>query len=83
MLSYILLIWNVVVLLMYFIDKKRSINDQWRIKEKTLMLSGLLLGGVGAFLGMYLFHHKTKHKWFSILMPISAVITIYVYLSIA
>jgi len=43
------------------------------------------MGGVGAFLGMIVFHHKTKHKKFTIGLPlcmISNFIIHYYYLSI-
>ncbi|MBE7070926.1 MAG: DUF1294 domain-containing protein, partial [Ruminococcaceae bacterium] len=31
-------------------------------------------GGLGAFLGMKLFRHKTKHTSFRILVPVSMII---------
>jgi len=69
------LVWNLIVFAAYGIDKKRAINDEWRIPEKTLLLASICFGGIGAFLGMYTFHHKTKHKSFQIIVPIAAIIT--------
>ncbi len=62
-LIFILLIWNLLVLTIYGLDKKRARSGSWRISEKTLLLESLLLGGLGAFLGGYVFHHKTR-KWY-------------------
>lgn len=60
---YLLLINGVGFLLMG-IDKRRAKRGAWRISEKSLFLSPLLGGTVGAILGMRVFHHKTKHWYF-------------------
>ena len=41
-----------------------------RIRERTLFLSALLGGGLGACLGMWTFRHKTKHWEFVGGMPL-------------
>lgn len=41
-----------------------------RIRERTLFLSALLGGGLGAFLGMWVFRHKTKHWYFVVGIPL-------------
>ncbi len=40
-----------------------------RIPEKTLFVTAAIGGSVGAILGMWLFHHKTKHWYFVYGMP--------------
>ncbi|MEG2199339.1 MAG: DUF1294 domain-containing protein [Anaerovorax sp.] len=60
------------------IDKSNAIRGRWRISEKTLILSALLLGGVGSWLGMTAFRHKTKHMKFRILLPVAALETLIV-----
>lgn len=69
-------LWNLIVFLMYGIDKRKARKDKWRISEKTLLLSAFLMGGIGAFLGMKSFHHKTLHTSFRIIVPLSAVLNI-------
>ena len=44
-----------------------------RIRERTLFLSALLGGGLGAFLGMWTFRHKTKHWYFVADIPLIAL----------
>ena len=44
-----------------------------RIRERTLFLSALLGGGLGAFLGMWVFRHKTKHWYFVAGIPLIAL----------
>jgi uncharacterized membrane protein YsdA (DUF1294 family) len=57
---------------LYLIDKLKSKKGAERISEDNLLLSSFL-GGIGAFLGMRLFRHKTKHLKFKISVPIFAV----------
>ena len=57
--------------MLYGIDKYKAINNQWRISEKLLIGSAFLMGGLGAFLGMMLFRHKTKQLKFKILIPMA------------
>lgn len=74
--------WNVTVCIIYGIDKKKSVSGAWRIPERTLMLLAFLMGGVGAFAGMKIFHHKTLHKKFTIGVPLCIVFNLIVLLFI-
>ena len=69
---YLLLI-NLITLVVYGVDKHRAKKGKWRISEKTLFLLPLIGGSVGAIAGMYLFHHKTKHWYFRIGLPLILV----------
>ena len=71
-----LVIINLVAFAIFGIDKKRAKKGQWRIPEKTLFLSAILGGSVGAILGMYIFHHKTKHWYFQIGIPAILILQI-------
>lgn len=70
---YLILI-NVAAFLLMGIDKRRAVRHRWRIPERTLFLSALLLGSIGANLGMQVFRHKTKHKSFVFGMPLILII---------
>jgi len=55
-------------------DKQRAIKKGWRIPERTLLLIAFAGGGIGSFLGMYTFRHKTKHIKFVVLIPLSVIL---------
>ena len=77
---YLILI-NLAAFAMFGIDKQRSIKDKWRIPEKTLLRAALLGGSVGAFGGMQVFHHKTRHWKF--LLGVPACILLHIALAVA
>lgn len=58
------------------IDKQKAMKRAWRVPERTLILIAFLGGGIGSFLGMYAFRHKTKHIKFVLLLPMAAVLYI-------
>lgn len=70
---YLLLI-NVLAFITFGADKSKAKRHVWRIPEKTLFLLALLGGGIGAWLGMYFFHHKTRHTAFVIGIPLITAI---------
>ena len=65
MLAGYLVIINAAALLMMAEDKRRAKRHQWRVPE-----AALFGGSAGAWAGMYLFHHKTKHWYFVVGMPL-------------
>jgi len=58
-----LLIWNVIIFIIYGIDKSKARRGAWRIPEKILLTIALVCGGFGACLSGMTFHHKTR-KWY-------------------
>ncbi len=65
-----LVICNLAAWAAFGIDKRRARKGKWRIAERTLFLLALMGGSVGALAGMYMFHHKTLKKKFSIGIPV-------------
>lgn len=59
-----------------FSDKQKAKHHRWRIPEKTLFLLALLGGSLGTTMGMHCFHHKTRHWYFRIGMPLILLIQI-------
>ncbi|MCE2058043.1 DUF1294 domain-containing protein [Streptococcus thermophilus] len=59
----VLLVWNLVILSVYGLDKHKAIQYKRRISEKSLLLQTIIFGGIGAFLGGRLFRHKIN-KWY-------------------
>lgn len=71
-----LLIVNLIAFALYGIDKRRAIKHQFRIPEKTLLWMARIGGGVGSWLGIKVFRHKTKHARFRIAVPLWTIIWI-------
>ena len=69
-LIYYLLGINLLTFFVYGIDKWKAKRDKWRVPEATLLMLAAIGGSVGALLGMFVFHHKTKHKKFLIGVPL-------------
>ena len=68
-LTIYLIFMNLLAFLLMGLDKSKARRNRWRIPEKTLYLSAILGGSIGAILGMQVFRHKTKHASFRIGMP--------------
>ena len=68
------LLVNIVAFAAYGIDKRKAQKGRWRIPESTLLLLAFFGGAIGALMGMRVFHHKTKHWKFKILVPLFLVL---------
>ena len=80
MLIYLSII-NALGLVLMLVDKQKARNGDWRIPEALLMGVAALGGSLGSWLGMYLFHHKTRHTKFTLGVPaLLAVQTLFLFL---
>lgn len=68
-LVYLLLI-NALAFVLMLADKRKAQKKKWRIPEATLMTAAALGGSLGALLGMYAFRHKTRHRKFTLGVPL-------------
>ena len=57
---------NLITFAAYGIDKRKAEKDKMRISENKLFIMAGIGGSAGAFLGMMLFHHKTKKPEFRV-----------------
>ena len=71
-----LIVMNLIGLAVMAMDKSKARHHAWLIPEKTLFLVSILGGSVGTWAGMYLFHHKTKHWYFVVGMPLILIFQI-------
>ncbi len=71
---YYLLLINLLGFVLYGVDKAKSKGRGRRIPERTLLWVARLGGGVGCWMGMMLFRHKTKHDRFMALVPLWTVL---------
>ena len=79
-LTAFLAVMNVAAFVVYGLDKKIAQHGGAeggrvrRISERALFLWALLGGGIGAFFGMYFWHHKNNHWYFALGIPVIAVL---------
>lgn len=68
LIGYVIII-NLTGFFLMGIDKKKAVKHAFRIPESTLFIVALIGGSLGSLLGMYVFHHKTRHWYFVYGMP--------------
>lgn len=66
----LLVLFNLSGLLFMARDKAQARRGRRRIPEKTLFLLAAAGGSVGVLAGIWLFHHKTRHRSFTIGIPV-------------
>lgn len=81
MLVYAILV-NIITFILYGADKYKAVHRKWRIPESVLMWAAVLGGSIGALSAIYAFRHKTRHKKFTIGVPLilileTALLTLY------
>lgn len=67
---------NIYALIIMYRDKRKAQEKAWRTPEATLFAIAVFLGSPGILLGMYMFHHKTKHMKFVLGIPAIMIIQI-------
>ena len=67
---------SLVTFAVWGIDKAAAVSGSWRVPEKTLIGMAFLGGGVGAGLGMVVFHHKTRKPLFQVAVPAAVILQV-------
>ena len=80
--TILFLAWNLIVALIYALDKSKARRSVSRIRESALILLAFFLGGVGAMFGMVWFNHKTSKLRFRLLVPLGTVVTVAAYVGV-
>ena len=76
---YYILIINLYGIFVMYSDKKKSKKGRWRTPENTLFTIAAAFGALGIFMGMRLFRHKTKHKKFTIGIPLILIVQVFIF----
>ena len=74
-LIYILLI-NLIAILSIALDKSAARNGEDRVRESSLLIVAALGGGIGMYVAMRIFHHKTRKNKFMVGVPAIVLIEI-------
>ena len=82
LLLYLLTV-NAVSFVSMLIDKIKAKKNLWRIPEATLLALAAIGGSLGAYAGMQLFCHKTKHLKFSLGLPLLLAVHVIVFIFLA
>ena len=75
---------NLIAFIVFFIDKRKSIKNKWRIRENTLHLLSFAGGIYGSIAAMLLFRHKTKKLKFCLITALALIFNFliaYLYLT--
>lgn len=73
-LAVYLIVMNVIAFIIYGADKAKARRGLWRVSERTLLTLAALGGAGGAWLAMHVFRHKTKHRKFTVCVPLFIVL---------
>ena len=72
---FIYIVCCIIGYILVGIDKHYARINHWRISERTLLIFAVF-GGVGVWIGMYMFHHKTNKPKFYLGVPCLIIIFI-------
>lgn len=67
---------NLIGFALMGIDKYKAKKRGFRIPEATLFIVAIIGGSIGSLIGMYTFHHKTRHRSFVYGMPFILIVQI-------
>ena len=74
MIPFIFIAINLVTFAIMGADKSAAKSGRRRVPERNLFLCALVGGAIGGTVGMFHFHHKTKHWYFRFGFPALAII---------
>lgn len=61
---------NILTTIVFGVDKMNAKSNRRRVRIVTLLGLAFIGGSVGALIGMYGFHHKTKKAYFTVGVPL-------------
>jgi uncharacterized membrane protein YsdA (DUF1294 family) len=77
--DYLLLV-NIASFVLMGVDKASAIRNESRIPEKWFFIISMAGGPFGVFLGMMIFHHKTRKTYFGFIVALTLIIYIFIVL---
>ena len=74
--ALLIAVMSVILFVAMGLDKWKAQKNRWRLSEKLLFTLALIGGATGGWIGMKVFHHKTKHWYFKYGFPILSILQI-------
>ncbi len=78
----LILVMSIISFAIYVSNYKREVFEKEQISEAAMFFSGICFGALGALLGMFIFHYKTKSKLYLITNFVSLILQIILFISI-
>jgi len=75
--DYFLLV-NTASFILMGVDKASAIRNEPRIPEKWFFTISLVGGPFGIFLGMIVFHHKTRKTYFRLIVTLALILYVFI-----
>ena len=79
-LLWIFICWNGLLFILIGVDKCKAKKGNFRIPEHTFILSAFFFGGVGIRIGMQVFHHKIRKRYFKRMILIAFIFDMFIIL---
>lgn len=73
---------NIIAFILFGIDKRKAVNNSWRINEFLLLGICALGGATGGLIGMVIFKHKLSKIKFYLGVPFLLILNKFVQLNI-
>jgi uncharacterized membrane protein YsdA (DUF1294 family) len=77
--DYLLLV-NIASFILMGVDKASAIRNESRIPEEWFFTISMAGGPFGVFLGMMIFHHKTRKTYFGFIVALTLIIYTFIIL---
>ncbi|MGL4490553.1 MAG: DUF1294 domain-containing protein [Rhizobiaceae bacterium] len=71
---------NLITLLLFWVDKRRSKYGRQRLSERALLLAAFSGGSIGALFGLWILRHKTRKRHFR--RRLNAILALHISLAV-
>jgi len=71
---------NIFAFFLCFYDKQCAKHNRMRVPERVLWLFAIIFGALGTYVGMRIFHHKTRKPSFAIGVPFLLIAQVFIFM---
>jgi uncharacterized membrane protein YsdA (DUF1294 family) len=77
--AIVLVVLNIASFLLFAADKRRAEASRWRISERTLLLSAVLSGTIGAWIAVLRLRHKSRKTSFLLKLGAMSLVDLVIF----